>query len=221
MSVTPESVGELLASQDFGDRLLAVNQIRQLEPGDGFQLLQMAVEDSNPRVRYAAVSQMSVLGQQNPSQAITLLRGRLRDSEMDVQAAAADSIAALKLTDAFEDLQQLYHSTSEWLVQLSIIAALGEMGDRRGFDLLAEALNSENELLQTVAIGSLGELGDDRAVQLLMPFASSPDWQIRYRVMQALCRLDGNASRSALEVFAQDEVEQIAQEAKNYLAGTA
>ncbi len=47
---------------------------------------------------------------------------------MDVQAAAADSIAALKLTEAFEDLQQLYHTTSEWLVKLSIIAALGEMG---------------------------------------------------------------------------------------------
>jgi HEAT repeat protein len=221
MSVTPESVGELLASQDFGDRLLAVNQIRQLEPGAGFELLQMAVEDSNARVRYAAVSQMSVLGQQNPPQAMTLLRGRLSDSEMDVQAAAADSIAALKLTDAFEDLQQLYHSTPEWLVKLSIVAALGEMGDKRAFDLLAEALNSENELLQTVAIGSLGELGDDRAIQLLAPFATNPDWQIRYRIMQALCRLDGPGVRPALETLAQDEVEQIAQEARQYLPSKA
>ncbi|MGA7935144.1 MAG: HEAT repeat domain-containing protein [Kovacikia sp.] len=220
MSVTPESVGELLASQDFGDRLLAVNQIRQLEPGAGFELLQTAIEDSNARVRYAAVSQMSVLGQQNPPQAMTILRGRLHDSEMDVQAAAADSIAALKLTDAFEDLQQLYHTTSEWLVKLSIIAALGEMGDGRAFDMLADALNSDNELLQTVAIGSLGELGDERAVQLLTPFATSPDWQIRYRVMQALCRLDGAEIRSLLEILAQDDVEQIAQEAKAYLSKT-
>ncbi len=75
MSVTPESVGELLSSEDLGDRLLAVNQIRQLDPGSGFELLQAAVEDSNPRVRYAAVSQMSVLGQQDLEQAMALLRG--------------------------------------------------------------------------------------------------------------------------------------------------
>ncbi len=91
----------------------------------------------------------------------------------------------------------------------------------RGFDLLEEALHSENELLQTVAIGSLGELGDRRAIQLLTPLASSPDWQIRYRVMQALCRLNGPEARQTLEALTHDEVEQIAEEAKSYLAGKA
>jgi HEAT repeat protein len=217
MSITPDSVKELLDSQDFGDRLRAVNQIRQLDPTAGFDLIQTAVEDSNPRVRYAAVSQLSVLGQQNLDQAKTLLRERLTDSEADVQAAAADSIAALKLTDAFEDLQQLYHSTPEWLVKFSIVAALGELGDQRGFDILADALTSGHELIQTAAIGSLGELGDDRAVALLIPFATNPDWQIRYRVTQALCHLGGSAARTTLEQLAQDELEQIAQEASDYL----
>jgi HEAT repeat protein len=217
MSITPESVKELLNSQDFGDRLRAVNQIRQLPPEDGFQLIQMAARDSNPRVRYAAVSQLSALGHQDLAQTTALLRGRLSDSEPDVQAAAADAMAALKLKDAFDDLQTLYTSTSEWLVQFSIIAALGELGDSRAFPLLEEALNSGNELLQTAAIGSLGELGDERAVQLLTPLATNPDWQIRYRVTQALCRLGGPDSRPALEVLAQDEMAQIAQEARNCL----
>lgn len=221
MSVTPESVGELLASTDYGDRLRAVNQIRQLEPAIGFQLIQSAVEDSHPRVRYAAVSQIAVLGAQDRSQAMTLLLGRLYDSEVDVQAAAADSLAALKLTDAFDDLQKLYQNSSEWLVRFSIIAALGELGDKRAFDLLVEALNSGNELLQTAAIGSLGELGDDRAVQLLAPFATNSDWQIRYRLVQALGRLSGTEARSTLEVLAQDDVEQVAQEAKNCLRATS
>lgn len=217
MSITPESVGELLHSQDFGDRLRAVNQIRQLPPEDGFELIQIAAGDSNPRVRYAAVSQLSVLGHQDLAQAASLLRGRLSDSEPDVQAAAADAMAALKLKEAFEDLQKLYASTSEWLVQFSIIAALGELGDQRAFSMLEEALQSGNELLQTAAIGSLGELGDARAVELLAPFATNPDWQIRYRVTQALCRLNGPDARPALEILAQDEMDQIAQEAKNCL----
>lgn len=217
MSITPESVGALLNSQDYGDRLKGVNQIRQLPPEDGFGLIQVAIGDSNPRVRYAAVSQMSVLGQQNPGQAMALLRGRLRDSEPDVQAAAADSIGALKLTDAFEDLQQLYNTSEEWLVKFSIIAALGELGDQRSFAMLEDALGSGNELLQTVAIGSLGELGDDRAVHLLIPYATHPDWQIRHRVAQALSRLHGSDVRSALEMLAKDDLEQVADEAKRAL----
>lgn len=217
MSITPESVGSLLSSQDFGDRLRAVNQIRQLEPAIGFELIQTVVHDSHPRVRYAAVSQIASLGKQNPSQAEDILKRSLNDPEPDVQAAAADSIGALKLTGVFEDIQQLYHTTSEWLVKFSIVAALGELGDRRAFELLEEALSSNNELLQTVAIGSLGELGDDRAVQLLLPYATHSDWQIRYRVVQALSRLKGPEARSTLEQMAHDEIPQVAEEAQNGL----
>lgn len=218
MSITPESVGTLLSSQDFGDRLRAVNQIRQLEPAIGFELIQTVVHDSHPRVRYAAVSQISSLGQQNLPQAQAILKRSLNDPEPDVQAAAADSIGALKLTDAFEDIQQLYHTTPEWLVKFSIVAALGELGDRRAFELLEEALNSGNELMQTAAIGSLGELGDDRAIQLLTPYTNHPDWQIRYRVVQSLGRLKGPEARAMLEQMAQDEMPQVAEEAQNGLA---
>jgi len=217
MSITPESVGELLRSSDFGDRLRAVNQIRQLAPAIGFELIQVAMQDANPRVRYAAVSQLASLGQQDLAHATTLLRNSLRDADPDVQAAAADSIGALKLTDVFDDLQQLYHKTSEWLVQFSIVATLGELGDQRGFALLEEALKSENELMQTAAIGSLGELGDNSAVQLLAPFATNPDWQIRYRVVQALAHLKGTTAHSILETLSYDTTEQVAQEARNAL----
>jgi HEAT repeat protein len=130
-----------------------------------------------------------------------------------VQAAAADALGALKLTDALEDLQQVYSSTSEWLVQLSIVAALGEMGDPKAFGMLENALTSENELIQTIAISALGELGDKRALPLLLPYASNADWQIRYRVAQALGRLGGAEAEAALEILAKDGVEQVAHEA--------
>ncbi|MBL1175402.1 phycobilisome degradation protein NblB [Pantanalinema sp. GBBB05] len=218
MSITPESVQALLESPELGDRLRAVNQIRQLDPAIGFELIQMVLDDRNPRVRYSGVSQLASLGQQDPAQTITLLRAGLQDSEPDVQAAAADSIGALKLTDAFDDLQQLYHRTNEWIVKFSIIAALGELGDDRAFGLLEEALQSGNELVQIVAIGSLGELGDDRAIRLLVPLVDTPDWQIRYRVAQALSRFNTPEARSALETLANDRNEQIAREAQSALS---
>ncbi|MDX2099558.1 MAG: HEAT repeat domain-containing protein, partial [Leptolyngbyaceae cyanobacterium bins.59] len=207
MSVSPESVSQLLASDDFGDRLRAVNQIRQLEQATAFELIQQAAADRNVRVRYAAVSQFSSLGHQNREVSLKLLRDcLLQDSESDVQAAAADSIGALKLTEAFDDLKQVYETTSEWLVKFSIVAALGELGDRRSFTLLEDALNSTVDLIQAAAIGALGELGDPRAVPLLIPYISHPDWQVRFRTAKALGLLGSSEARPALESLLEDPV---------------
>lgn len=215
MSTTPESVKELLKSDDLGSRLRAVNQIRELEPTVAFELIQIAIGDPNSRVRYSAVSQMDTLGTQDLDLSLNLLRTLLQDPEPDVQAAAADCLGALKLHAAFDDLEKLYHTTPEWLVKFSIIATLGELGDPRGFELLKLALSSDNDLIQTAAISSLGELGDLQAVPLLAPYATNLDWQVRYRVVQALNRLGGVDAKSILATLANDQVEAIANEAKN------
>lgn len=218
MSITPESVRQLLSSEDLGERLRAVNQIRELEPTIAFELIQIAIGDSNSRVRYSAVSQLDTLGTQNLDLSLEILRDRLlNDPEADVQAAAADCLGALKLHTAFEDLERLYQTTNEWLVQFSIIATLGEFGDPRAFELLKQALSSENELVQTAAISSLGELGNIEAIPLLTPYATNPDWQIRYRIVQALTRLGGAEAKSVLETLTNDEVEPVATEAQKSL----
>ncbi len=219
MSANSESIKQMLNSDDLGDRLRAVNQIRELEDTKiAFELVQIATKDRNARVRYSAVSQMDSLGGQDLQLSLELLRDHLlNDPEPDVQAAAADCLGALKLTEAFEDLQQIYHNTPEWLVKFSIVATLGELGDPKSFDLLTEALNSDNDLVQTAAISSLGELGDFRAVELLVPYATNPDWQIRYRVVQAMNSLGGDRARATLEALAKDDVEAVAKEAQSYL----
>lgn len=136
---------------------------------------------------------------------------------MDVKAAAADAIAGLKIAEAYDDLAQVYHSTSEWLLQFSIVAALGELGNPNAFDLLKEALKSETELVRTSAISALGDLGDRRAIELLTPFIANPDWQVRYRLAQSLGRLGGEEVKPFLETLAQDEQVAVADEAKHHL----
>lgn len=218
MSITPESIKELLDSEDFAMRIRGLNQLRQIDPETAFVIVQPMITDKNTRVRYAAVSQLDTLGQSDKTSSLEMLRDRLfNDPEPDVQAAAADAIGGLKLVEAFDDLNNVYHDTSEWLVQFSIIAALGELGDPRGFELLEEALNSDNNLLQTAAIGSMGELGDTRAISLLVNFVNNEDWQIRYRLVQALGRLGGDEARAIITKLVDDESEQVAQEAKNNL----
>lgn len=213
MTATPDEIRALLSSENLSDRLRAVNEIRALPPAQGFELIQLAVTDANTRVRYAAVSQFDSLGGQDPARSLELLRGLLADPEPDVQAAAADCLGGLKLTEAYEDLAALYGSTAEWLVRFSILAALGELGDRRAVDLLLAALGSENELEQLGAIGALGELGDDRAVPHLLPFVSSSDWQVRHRLALTLGQFPSDAVRAALETLSQDAVAQVAEAA--------
>jgi len=219
MSITPESVQQLLSSENLGDRLRAVNQIRELEPTIGFEMLQIPITDPNSRVRYSAVSQMDTLGGQNLPLALNILRDRLvNDPEPDVQSAAADCLGALKLTEAFDDLQQLYESTPEWLVQFSIIATLGELGEPRSFELLKKALSSENDLIKTAAISSLGELGNIEAVPLLATHATDSDWQVRYRVVQSLNRLGGTEAHSILKTMVNDESDAVAVEAQKAIS---
>ena len=218
MSIIPESVEILLNSPDFGERIRGLNQLRQLEPEIAFDMVQSLITDNNTRVRYAAVSQLDTLGIVDKETSLKILRDRLfNDPEPDVQAAAADAIGGLKLVEAYEDLANVYHDSSEWLVQFSIIAALGELGEPRGFNLLEEALHSNNNLLQTAAIGSMGELGDHRAIPLLKAFAEHEDWQIRYRLVQAMGRLGGNEATAIITKLVDDQSEQVAQEAKNNL----
>ena len=215
MSPTADSVKALLESADFGDRLRGVNQLRDLDPAVAFTLIKPVASDHNARVRYAAVSQISTLGAANPAEALPLLRHcLLTDAEIDVRAAAADSLGALQLTEAFADLKTVYENTDEWLLQFSIIAALGELGASQSFELLATALQSDNGLVRTAAIGSLGELQDERAIPLLVPLVSDPDWQLRHRLVQALKQFSMPDVQAALATLAQDENEVVANEAK-------
>ena len=210
-----ESITTLIESENKGDRIKALNLIRTLEPAIGFSYIKQLVTDNNTRVRYAAVSQLATLGATDLAESLIILRDRLvNDPEPDVQAAAADAIGALKLTAAFEDLQTLYETTPEWLVQFSIVAALGELGDARGLKLLQTALTNETALVQTAAIGAIGELGDTNGVESLIPFVTNPDWQIRYQLARSLRNLGGELAAESLTILATDDVEQVAKEAQ-------
>jgi HEAT repeat protein len=160
------------------------------------------------------VSQMANVGVANLDRSLEILRKCLLDDpEPDVQAAAADALGALKLRTAYDDLVYLYNNTPEWLVQFSIVAALGEMGEPRGIELLQIALTSDTSLVQTAAIGALGELGDPRGIDSILPFADSEDWQVRHQVAKSLFSLGTDKVTATLDRLTKDPVQQVAQAA--------
>lgn len=219
MNITPESVQQLLNSDAFSDRVRGLNHLRQVDPKLAFEMVKPLIKDPNPRIRYSAVSQLDPIGNENPSEALVLLRDRLfNDPEVDVKSIAADVIGGLKLTEAYDDLRQVYETTSEWLLQMSIVATLGEMGDVRGFDLLKIALNSDNSLIRTAAISSLGDLQITDALPLLLPLAQDEDWQVRFRLAIALGQFEKAKVEKVLTELAQDSFEEVAQTAQDILS---
>jgi HEAT repeat protein len=218
MSMTPDAAQALLSSAAFNDRIQGINALREFAAADAFPLLVPLVTDDNVRVRYAAVSLLASMGQVDLPQSLELLRAGLKDPESDVVAASADAIAGLRLHDGYPDLLDLYQETSDWIVRFSIVSALGELGDVRGFDILEHALTSNDPLLVPAAIGAMGELGDDRAIPLILPYVNDPDWQIRHRVLQALVRFNTAETRVALQTLTQDAVPNIAAQAQQALS---
>ncbi len=210
----------MMQSEEYGERMRALTQSRELTLAGRFEFASMAAADSNARIRYDAVSQLSSVGNHNLELSLEILREHLlNDPEMDVKAAAADAIGALKLTTAFADLASVYKNTNDWMMQFSIIAALGELGDVRGFELLADALaNNSNDLVKIAAIGALGELGDVRGLELLLPLVDNSDWQIRHRLAQALANIGTEPALIALRKLTDDAAPQVAEIAKTLLS---
>ncbi|MDX1978442.1 MAG: HEAT repeat domain-containing protein [Pseudanabaenaceae cyanobacterium bins.68] len=227
MTVTLASLKQKLQEAELGDRLRVMGEARILPLDQRFELACLAKDDVNARIRYDAISQLSSLGHQDLGKALTVLRDRLlNDPETDVRAAAADSIAALKLTEAFEELVAAFRDSNEWLMQFSVIAALGELGDRRAFAVLTEALAHPESLVRLAAIGALGELGDPRALPFLVPLAADQEWDVRHRVVQALGNLanlddpvlDQGQIQALIQELSQDHAPQVADAAKALLA---
>lgn len=202
-----------LNSEAYGERMQALAQSRTLSWSERFEFAAIASGDRNARIRYDAVSQLATVGTLDLEKAAAILTDRLvNDPEMDVKAAAADAIGALRLTSAFTHLATAYSNTNDWMMQFSIIAALGELGDRQSFALLIEALTTNsNDLVKIAAIGALGELGDHRCLEYLLPLVHDPDWQIRHRLAQALANLNTPEAIAALQVLANDPVDQVAE----------
>lgn len=218
MTSIPDSVQTQLTSDDYGDRLSALNSLRAVAPEAAFVGVLSLIKDPHVRVRYAAVSQMDSVGHVDPQQSLEVLRDRLiNDPETDVRAAAADAIGALKLTEGFEDLKKAYEQSSDWLFQMSVVACLGELGDPRSFEILESALTSPEGLVQLAAISSLGELGDPKAIPLLANLLHHEDWQVRQRLVQAFAAFKTDEAQQYLVELAQDEMAQVADYAKEYL----
>jgi len=73
--------------------------------------------------------------------------------------------------------------------------ALGRLGDRRGFQIIANAVADPDRDIRLAAIQALNDLGDERAIPVLTTALVDPEWMIREWAARGLESITGNRYR--------------------------
>ena len=197
-----EKIANQLESSDSKDRLLALTSLRQVAPEDAVPLIKKVLNDEILPVRSMAVF---ALGVKPTAECFPILVNLLEsDEDYGIRADAAGALGYLNDIRAFEPLTRAFYEDTNWLVRFSAAVSLGNLQDIRAKELLIDALDSKEVILQQAAIAALGEIKAIEAVDNILNFAASEDWLIRQRIAEALGNLDTEKSRSALKFLAKD-----------------
>ena len=155
-----------MKSGDYIERIRGGARAKALPENERFSALFNLAKDSNSQVRYTAVSAISglkaeTLSDEERDNLLQLMRQLMfNDGESSVRAAAADVIAGLGLEGGFDDLTQLFNTTSDWMVKFSIVAGMGGFKGERVFGFLKDLIVGEGEIDSMILAGALGALGD-------------------------------------------------------------
>jgi HEAT repeat protein len=206
-----EQIATQLDSPNSRDRLLALVSLREVAPEDAVPLIKKVLDDPNMPVRSMAVF---ALGVKPTAECYSILVNLLEgDEDYGIRADAAGALGYLGDERAFEPLVRAFYEDTSWLVRFSAAVSLGNLQDPRAKDLLLEALDSQEEVLQQAAIAALGEIKATDVTEDLLRFVSSEDWLIRQRLAEALGNLEGEKNLAALKFLAKDSHVQVRQAA--------
>jgi HEAT repeat protein len=197
-----EQIAEQLESSNTRDRMVALANLRDVEPAVAVPLIKKVLDDKNLQIRSMAVFALGI--KQTEDCYPLLVRILETDPDYSIRAAAAGALGYLEDPRAFEPLMRTFYEDTDWLVRFSTAVALGNLKDPRAHDVLMQALGSHEIVLQQAAIAALGEIRDLSAVDRLLDFVQSEDWLVRQRLAEALGNLPTPKSVSALQYLERD-----------------
>jgi HEAT repeat protein len=197
-----EEISVQLESSNLRDRMVALASLRNVSPEDAVPLIKKVLDDESLQVRAMAVF---ALGVKPTAECYPILVKILEnDPDYGIRADAAGALGYLGDGRAFEALSRVFYEDTNWLVRFSAAVSLGNLQDPRARDLLIEALDSKEIVLQQAAIAALGEIKAIDSVDHILRFAQSDDWLVRQRLAEALGNLPTAKSLSALKYLEKD-----------------
>ncbi len=218
-----------LSDPDVEVRATAIENLWESEAEDLIQpYLTFLSQDEGVSVRAAAagalgkymfLAEMEELDEAQAALVRRSLLTTIRDprEDIEVRRRAIESIGFLGDEEVRAVIEDAYNSPDD-VMQASAVTAMGRSLDQYWSGMVLLELANPNPRVRLEAVLASGELELRQAVPALVDLLEEPNRAILLATLHALGQIGGPVARQALEMMAESDDEEIAQEAEDALA---
>ena len=153
--------------------------------------VKLGLKDADPTVRVTELERLRFLQDPEVNQILT---NSISDPDVRVKIKAIDLLGAREANDAVTPMStMLFLRSTEPIVKLHLVAALGRIGDTQGALPVMQYLGEDqDERGRGTAVFALGEIGSDKATPLLNAVvAQDQSPMVRRLAKEALQKVSG------------------------------
>ena len=153
--------------------------------------VKLGLKDADPTVRVTELERLRFLQDPEVNQILT---NSISDPDVRVKIKAIDILGAREANDAVTPMStMLFLRSTEPIVKLHLVAALGRIGDTQGALPVMQYLGEDqDERGRGTAVFALGEIGSDKATPLLNAVvAQDQSPMVRRLAKEALQKVSG------------------------------
>ena len=153
--------------------------------------VKLGLKDADPTVRVTELERLRFLQDPEVNQILT---NSISDPDVRVKIKAIDLLGAREANDAVTPMStMLFLRSTEPIVKLHLVAALGRIGDTQGvLPVMQYLAEDQDERGRGTAVFALGEIGSDKATPLLNAVvAQDQSPMVRRLAKEALQKVSG------------------------------
>jgi len=165
--------------------------------------VKLGLKDADPSVRVSELEKLRYLQDPEVNQ---ILMSSMSDPDVRVKIKAIDILGAREANDAVPPMSSmLFLRSTEPIVKLHLVAALGRIGDAQGAVPVMQYLGEDqDERGRGTAVFALGEIGSDKAVPLLNAVvAQDQSSMVRRLAKEALQKVSGELPTERAKTLAE------------------
>ena len=170
--------------------------------------VKLGLKDADPVARVSELVKLRYLQDPEVNQ---ILMNSMSDPDARVKIKAVDILGAREANESVTSMSSmLFLRSTEPIVKLHLVAALGRIGDAQGAMPVMQYLGEDqDERGRGTAVFALGEIGSDKAVPLLNTVVAEDQSQIVRRLAQeALQKVSGQMPSERAKTAAKDSIKQ-------------
>ena len=180
------------------------NQAAQETPFKIIKDVKLGLKDADPSARVSELVKLRYLQDPEVNQ---ILMNSMSDPDVRVKIKAIDILGAREANQAVPPMSSmLFLRSTEPIVKLHLVAALGRIGDAQGVVPVIQYLGEDqDERGRGTAVFALGEIGSDKAIPLLNKVvAEDQSSMVRRLAQEALQKVSGELPTERAKTVAAD-----------------